>query len=346
MSLKVRCANNANGCQWEQEFRNLEEHTRATCNYVQITCPSECTQNGVNNAPLHITVLLKKDLEENLNNDCLKRSVLCPNCGQRGEFWDIRTVHPANCVEAKLHCTNELCKKEFPRRELAGHLRVCKFQLIPCKYAEIGCTTKDVLKEIEKHESDRKIHFPLLLRSFVALKNDYAVLKEEVRILNAPDRFVFKFPSFEQHKNEELIFKSGPFFTHKQGYKMVVGITPHGYSCAKGTHLSVHLYLVQGPFDNQLTWPFSGTLHIELLNQLDNNQHHRKTINVEGITIATGEDEQHMVGWGIPYFILHKQMGYCPNKKCQYLKDDCVVFRVVAHVAEHKTWLQCTTTFI
>ncbi len=341
MSLRVRCSNKANGCDWVREFTDLEQHTR-DCGYAQVTCPNECTEFGADNAPPHITLVLKKDLEEHLNNECQRRSIFCPNCNERGEYQEITTIHTNSCVEAKLQCPNELCKQTFLRKELAGHKRVCKHQLIPCKYQELGCTIKDFPKEIQKHEEENKIHFPLLLRSFIALKKEYSILKEEVRILKALHKFVFKLPNFKQYKDEKRVFKSPPFFTHNQGYKMVIGITPHGYSHANGTHVSVHFYLVQGPYDEQLTWPFSGTLHIELLNQLDDNHHHRKTVNVHGIIVANSLNEPNMVGWGIPYFIQNEQLGYSPNKHCQYLKDDCVVFRVVAHITGHTKWLQCS----
>ena len=68
--------------------------------------------------------------------------------------------------------------------------------------------------------------------------------------------------------------KSHPFYTHKHGYKMCIGVAPQGVYEGKGKYLSLYAYLMKGEYDNNLPWPFRGTVHLQLINQLDPNEGH------------------------------------------------------------------------
>jgi len=77
--------------------------------------------------------------------------------------------------------------------------------------------------------------------------------------------------------------------------------------------------------DSQLKWPVKCTLKIELLNQEGDYQHHETTISAS---------------WGKPItdrfgvrpieskFITHSALEYDPTNSTQYLRDDCLHFRV------------------
>ena len=45
--------------------------------------------------------------------------------------------------------------------------------------------------------------------------------------------------------------------------------------------MSVYVYLMQGDNDNNLKWPFEGTIKVSLLNQLEDGQHHTKQVQHE-----------------------------------------------------------------
>ena len=47
-----------------------------------------------------------------------------------------------------------------------------------------------------------------------------------------------------------------PFFTHPHGYRLCLQVFPNGYRRGKGTHVSLFMYVMQGPFDSLLKWPF------------------------------------------------------------------------------------------
>ena len=83
---------------------------------------------------------------------------------------------------------------------------------------------------------------------------------------------------FEQHKESGRSWKSPSFYTHHKGYRMYLQVYANGHGEGKDTHISVFTSLMCGEFDSQLKWPFRGTIIIQLVNQLEDNEHHTATI--------------------------------------------------------------------
>ena len=64
-----------------------------------------------------------------------------------------------------------------------------------------------------------------------------------------------------------------PFYTHPNSYKVCLLVYVNGDGLGKGTHLSVHVCLMWGEFNNQLRWPFRGSVTIQLVNQEEDRDH-------------------------------------------------------------------------
>ena len=115
---------------------------------------------------------------------------------------------------------------------------------------------------------------------------------------------------------------------------MCLNVDANGSSKAKGTHVSVSARLMKGEFDDDLKWPFRGHVTVAMLNQLEDNNHATETIrftkttNIEVIGRVT-DGERAPTGWGYPTFIAHADLNYNPAKNCQYLKYDCLQFRII-----------------
>ena len=114
-----------------------------------------------------------------------------------------------------------------------------------------------------------------------------------------------------------------------------------------GTYtISVYAFLMKGEYDDDLEFPFKGTITFELLNQLKDENHYKKSYTFRGTEDAskrvTGQ-ERAGSGCGVSGFISLTELGFNPAKNCQYLKDDCLVFRIQAEVPSYKPWLHCTT---
>ena len=114
---------------------------------------------------------------------------------------------------------------------------------------------------------------------------------------------------------------------------------------AKGTPvISVQEHLTKGKYDDYLTWPFSGTIIVAILNHLEDKDHYKQIITFRADNKASQRvlGETSGSGWGKSEFIPHTELDYNTDKKCQYLKDDTLVFRVSVDIPNHKPWLDCT----
>ena len=146
--------------------------------------------------------------------------------------------------------------------------------------------------------------------------------------------FDFTMTEFKSKKEDGLAWISSPFYTHTHGYRMCIKVAPSGSGDGKGTHLSVYCHLMQGPFDDNLLWPFQGALTIQLLNQLENTNHHTHTID---FTITTDprvirrvtSSKRASTGTGNPTFIPLYQLDIKSKGNLQYVKDDQLKFRVI-----------------
>ena len=63
-------------------------------------------------------------------------------------------------------------------------------------------------------------------------------------------------PHFSQHKRDDDVWYSQPFYSRPGGYKLRLCVIPNGVGSGKGTHVAVYVYLMKGENDHQLQWPF------------------------------------------------------------------------------------------
>ena len=143
-----------------------------------------------------------------------------------------------------------------------------------------------------------------------------------------------KMEGYNDKKNNVIEWYSKAFYTHNNGYKMCLCVDAAGYGDGKGTHLSVYLNLMKGSHDDELTWPLRGEFDIDLLNQISDGEHYFDTWTYNDIYADTdgsdcrvmeGDISEH--GLGCPQFISNEDL--CETTPtCQYLKDDCLFFRV------------------
>ena len=154
-SLKTKCDNATNGCQWTGELGSIEEHL-ATCDYALLPCPNECTDI---NAGDKILKVLRKDMEKHLSEDCPRREYVCPYCKESGEYQKMITTHLEECDSVEVPCPNEECGVCIERQFIFRHLQtVCDFERVHCKYEDIGCQEEVLRKDLAKHENDVQYH--------------------------------------------------------------------------------------------------------------------------------------------------------------------------------------------
>ena len=143
---------------------------------------------------------------------------------------------------------------------------------------------------------------------------------------------ILKMSQFKSKKDSNVDWYSDSFYTHNKGYKMCLSVDAAGYEGDKGTHLSVFLYLMKGPHDDELTWPLREKFKIKLLNQISDSEHHSNTVNYQNadnrdVTSRVTDGHRAAYGWGKTQFISNEDL-HKTTPKCQYLKDDCLFFQV------------------
>ena len=118
---------------------------------------------------------------------------------------------------------------------------------------------------------------------------------------------------------QRTFYDSKPFFA--SGYKMQisVGANANGY-------IGVYVHLMKGPNDDTLIWPFCGDVVVELVNWIEDKNHHRQVIGLSPevtnkvcnkVLVGNCND-----GWGKGRFIHNSSI------KPKFLQDDSFYFRV------------------
>ena len=251
-------------------------------------------------------------------------------CLMRGEFdqylkWPFQgsvVIQLCNQLEDKYHCgdTIDFNKRTDPKNTI----RVTSGERAEGRWGTHALVAHSDLNSNPANNcqylKDDCLHFRIIT---VESLSEPGVLPTERTMTN-----------FEQHKADGDHWLSQPFYTHPQGYKMCLDVYADGYGDGKGTHVSVGVCLMGGEYDGGLKWPFQGNVTIAMLNQLEDSNHTTEIIrftditNQEAITRVTGMKRAPR-GSGHHTFITHAALKYKPAKNCQYLKNDCLRFRVV-----------------
>ncbi len=160
---------------------------------------------------------------------------------------------------------------------------------------------------------------------------------------NLSKTVTFRMTDFLKHKSDKDLFYSPPFYTsHTTGYKMCLWIDADGWDDGDGTHVSVSYHLMKGDNDDSLSWPFTGRVTIEILNQLEDDNHYKEMNPFKTGTRRVVGGETAKFGGGWAQFISHADLDYDAKTNTQYLKDDTLVFRVSVKIPNYKPWLEPT----
>ena len=227
-------------------------------------------------------------------------------------------------------CSNAECGGIMERHELRRHVRTkCPHTLTSCKYKGIGCDTELKREDMAAHEQDDKLHLHMALET-VNLERQTLKKKNDGSMTCA-------MPDFDKRRRCNTKFFSTSFYVNPRGYHMSLVVDANGYGPGEGTHVSVYAAILKGEYYAELKWPFVGEVTFTLLNQLEDSNHHTRTLSMGTVHNAQIGDR-----WGCSEFVPHSALAHDPVENTQYLKDDTLYFRVSVQVADHKPWLECT----
>ena len=279
-----------------------------------LPCPKGCKNE--------IAHFMRKDLDKHLENDCPNRDHKCEHCGEKGTYAHITQVHDNTCEKKIVPCPNTSCTHPTTRI----HLKECAYSEIPCEYQRLGCDVKILRKDMRAHEEDDRLHFHMALDKVIGMEEELRTMKNQIS-----DAYKFKVTEYRDKKLHDKQFSS-TFYSSRYGYHMKVTVYANGSKGdCYGTHISLYVYILRGIHDKELNWPFVGKVNIQMLNQLEDKNHHEKSMSItEEMNIMAEK------GKGYRKFVPHSQLGHDLVKNTQYLKDDTLYFRVSVDTPDYK----------
>ena len=167
-----------------------------------------------------------------------------------------------------------------------------------------------------KHDS---LYFMISYQSFIeSQQNDERV---------AP--VILKMNNFTEKMKNKQQWYSDPFFAFWRGYKMCLKVYTGGLGDHEGTHVSVFLYLMKGPYDNRLEqsdhWPLRGLFKVELLDQINDGKYTHFILfdDPKNCTASVIKGDKHMLPCGVGPAISHEIILHS-----NYLKHDSLYFMI------------------
>ena len=124
---------------------------------------------------------------------------------------------------------------------------------------------------------------------------------------------------------------SQTFYSHKNGYKMMLQLYPYGFGFAKGSHISISNHILSGPFDERLEWPFRHSIKLELIDPDTKNPYLSKTLNYKDYPsneIGTFPHGEWNVGFSLLTFISHEELLDNPS----LIEDDKILIKVTVQL--------------
>lgn len=148
------------------------------------------------------------------------------------------------------------------------------------------------------------------------------------------------------YQNREGIdFVTDPFYTSPRGYKLCLTIRTIKYTY-EGMAVCVHL--MRGEHDDNLDWPFTGFVKVELLNQHEDRNHYTRFVEYTKEYGQRVVDSNMNKGFTLHRFIDHQHLrpvtrpNHITVRHHMYLRNDILYFRVSATASSSKKWLECT----
>ena len=283
------------------------------CNFVELAC-LHCEEE-----------FQRKLLCNHEENECLQRPYKCACCDDyESTFEDVTTKHIYVCPCLFIPCASE-CGESLQRKDLATHLETnCPLHVIECSFRYAGCEEKLPRKDMPAHIKDNLAEHMSL--QAISTQQQLEKIKAEMQSLKTyvyshlqimPITLVMD--DFSTNKELGKRWYSEPFYTHSCGYKMVLNVN---CSSDDGTYVGVYICIRRSNLDHQLTWPFRGSIRIQLL---DPKSHDERKHYTHVVTFGDKSEKccyPDKDGWGYPRFIPHADL------RPKYLKNDSISFRL------------------
>ena len=334
--LRLSCKNEDRGCDWSGILDEYDAHI-AECGFVVLDCPNEGCADKI---PRNL-------LDEHLSMLCRRRLIDCTCCKEKVAYEEM-SEHPEKCLDVEVTCDNSGCSVKLYRRELQDHKDICRKSIISCPFSEVGCEVIVLRADLQKHLREySEVHCTISKDTIVSIKRELSSARKELDSKCVPP-LVYKMTNYGVLKANKKTWSSPYFYTHPGEYKMKFRVYPGGCEEEGKDYLSVFIFLSSGPNDDELVWPFDGSITISILNQSQDSWHHSREIDWRGSDASTSGkpvNDRSNSGWGKRQFISHSYLELVSDT-CRYVKDDYIYFQVssIRVRSSHRQcyWLVCS----
>ena len=160
-------------------------------------------------------------------------------------------------------------------------------------------------------------------RELSVVKSQVAVIHRETAVTISPVEYTV--PNFSVLKAQDKEWRSPPFYTHRGGYNMCIGVWPNGLSIAGGSYVSVIFYTMRDANTERLKWPAKLPVTIQIMNHTTGRWERERTNgDVSTRSKPTSACERSSIN---TTYLRHSELAL-------YLKDDCLHIRVSKFTVE------------
>ena len=148
-----------------------------------------------------------------------------------------------------------------------------------------------------------------------------------------PEANSYTITRFRERIRLEDLYCSPSFYTSARGYRMSLNVYAAGTGTGKGTHVSIYGYLMKGDYDDELNWPFTADVVLDILNWRGDHNHHRVVLQFNDDTSSSARvydaDDLAPVGRGVAKAIKIGTLVVNDwSSEKQYLSEDCMCIKI------------------
>ncbi|OJD37665.1 traf-type zinc finger protein [Diplodia corticola] len=135
--LLVKCPNKAEGCDWQGQRCEAQDHVDFACEYRLVECPARACSHPV----------MAKDLDK----ECLHSYVNCEYCEETVMVIALEAHHLKACPFRMDECRD--CSSEVVRKEMEVHRsNICPKAIINCPALDFGCDHNCQRDQMDEHK--------------------------------------------------------------------------------------------------------------------------------------------------------------------------------------------------
>ena len=318
------------------------------CGSYPVPCPNACEIQDVKRGDLdaHLSVcplgevkcdfenagcsmkLQRQDLESHMADNIQQHLVLLSNMNQRTcrEFTQkLQKQEEEFQLQLKKCLDDRLQEQEVQLLEQEERLR-----------AEFRMQLKRRGKEFRSKLLKKKKRLQALEKETQQVKTNLQKCRERITCIEMQTcfqpPFYFTMTNYSAEREREKIpgvplWVSPPMYTHSSGYKFQIEVIANGYLPSIEKHVVVvQLLTLRGEFDDQLNWPASCTITLQLLNQHADRDHITVTETFQWYKPTA--EHANKLAFASDKIACHDDLPWKLGKRTQYLKHNCLCFRI------------------